>query len=96
MEIETPTQKSQNPLTNGHPISSSSVLAKASQNFREDEATDFSSIKVEMTSNTISEPEKLEVDYGKADRDHLTDEIGDWEFDELEKEFRAILWATGI
>ncbi|KAI6698213.1 hypothetical protein NL676_018332 [Syzygium grande] len=91
LEIETPTQKSQNPLTNGHPISSSSVLAKASQNFREDEATDGSSIKVEMTSNTISEPEKLEVDYGKADRDHLTNEIGDWEFDELEKEFRAIL-----
>lgn len=91
LEIETPTQKSQNPLTNGYPISSSSVSGKASKNFREDEVTDGSSIKVEKTSNTTSKPEKLEFDYEKAERDHLTDEIGDWESDELEKEFRAIL-----
>ncbi|KAF8042371.1 hypothetical protein BT93_A0866 [Corymbia citriodora subsp. variegata] len=91
LEIETPIQKSQNPLTNGHPITPSSVSGKASQNSRKGEVTDGSSNKVEKTSSPNSEPGKLEFDYEKAHRDHLTDESGDWDFDELEKEFRAIL-----
>ncbi|KAI3442993.1 uncharacterized protein J3R85_000339 [Psidium guajava] len=91
LEIETPAQKSQDPPTNEHQITSASASGKASQNSREGEVTNGSSIEVEKTSNADSHPVKLEVDFDKADRDHFTDEIGDWEFDELEKEFRAIL-----
>ncbi|KAG4127486.1 hypothetical protein ERO13_D10G218200v2 [Gossypium hirsutum] len=38
---------------------------------------------------------KLESEFGKGSQDYLTEEIGDWEFDELERELRAGDTAPG-
>jgi len=39
--------------------------------------------------DTESELAKLEQAFGEASRDYTTDEIGGWEFDELEQELRS-------
>ena len=39
--------------------------------------------------DTESELTKLEQEFGEASRDYTTDEIGGWEFDELEQELRS-------
>jgi len=45
--------------------------------------------KAEHMLDAEAELAKLESEFGKVGRDYSTEEIGDWEFDELERELRA-------
>ncbi|KAK6929273.1 hypothetical protein RJ641_005478 [Dillenia turbinata] len=46
--------------------------------------------KVDQVLDTEAELAKLETEFGKVSQDYTYEEIGDWEFDELEKELRAV------
>lgn len=45
--------------------------------------------KAENALDAEAELAKLESEFGKVGRDYSAEEIGDWEFDELERELRA-------
>lgn len=47
------------------------------------------SVTTERPMDTESELAKLEQEFGEVNRDYSTDEIGGWEFDELEQELRS-------
>lgn len=47
------------------------------------------SIKSEPLLDPEAELAKLESEFGKVNRDYTAEEIGDWEFDELERELRS-------
>lgn len=46
-------------------------------------------VKVEKVLNPEDELAKLESEFGKVGHDYSTDEVGEWEFDELERELRS-------
>lgn len=52
------------------------------------------SVKPEHELDTEAELAKLESEFGKVGQDYSTEEVGDWEFDELENELRANDLAT--
>lgn len=45
--------------------------------------------KVEQTLDAAAELAKLESEFGKVGHDYSAEDIGEWEFDELEKELRS-------
>lgn len=48
-----------------------------------------SAVKTEQALDAEAELAKLESEFGKVGRDYSTEEVGDWEFDELERELRS-------
>ncbi|GLT93151.1 hypothetical protein SLE2022_109560 [Rubroshorea leprosula] len=50
---------------------------------------DNPTVETEPVLDHEAEIAKLESEFGKIGRDYSTEEIGDWEFDELERELRA-------
>ena len=46
-------------------------------------------IETEQVLDAESELAKLESEFGKVSQDYSTEEVGDWEFDELERELRS-------
>lgn len=46
-------------------------------------------VKVEQTLDAAAELAKLESEFGKVSHDYSAEDIGEWEFDELEKELRS-------
>ncbi|XP_009357640.2 rootletin [Pyrus x bretschneideri] len=46
-------------------------------------------VRAEQTLDTEAELAKLESEFGKVGQDYSAEEINDWEFDELEREFRS-------
>ncbi|KAJ6799235.1 uncharacterized protein M6B38_208220 [Iris pallida] len=47
------------------------------------------SVTIERPMDTESELAKLEQEFGEVNKDYSTEEIGGWEFDELEQELRS-------
>lgn len=89
METPTPkgeTQSSENPQkTLSPPPLSDSETPRAGI----DEQPKSPAIKAEQVLDTEAELAKLESEFGKVGRDYSAEEIGDWEFDELERELTA-------
>lgn len=52
------------------------------------------SAKTEEVLDPEAELAKLESEFGKINRNYSAEEIGDWEFDELEKELKSGESAT--
>lgn len=91
LEMETPTpkvetQSSENPQKTPSPPPIPDSETPKSQI---DEQLKSPAIKAEQVLDTEAELAKLESEFGKVDRDYSTEEVGDWEFDELERELRA-------
>ncbi|KAG5557361.1 hypothetical protein RHGRI_007573 [Rhododendron griersonianum] len=87
-EAETP--PGMKPDTLLHPPS----LATESQIAGKDEQPNSDEVKPEHVLDTEAELAKLESEFGKVSQDYSTEEVGDWEFDELEKELRDSDSAT--
>lgn len=91
LEMETPTpkdetQSSENPQkTPSPPPLPDSETPRAGI----DEQPKSPAIKAEQVLDTEAELAKLESEFGKVGRDYSAEEIGDWEFDELERELTA-------
>ncbi|KAK4579001.1 hypothetical protein RGQ29_028886 [Quercus rubra] len=91
LEMETPTpkgetQSSENPQkTLSPPPLPDSETPRAGI----DEQPKSPAIKAEQVLDTEAELAKLESEFGKVGRDYSAEEIGDWEFDELERELTA-------
>jgi len=54
-----------------------------------DDQPKSSSVKADQVLDHEAELAKLESEFGKVSQDYSTEEIGDWEFDELEKELAS-------
>lgn len=81
-ELETPGTIPDIPL---HPP----LLATESPKAGKDEQPESHEVEPENVLDTEAELAKLESEFGKVSQDYSTEEVGDWEFDDLEKELRA-------
>lgn len=104
LELETPSPKaetnpkSETPILEAETPSSRKLQSGPSQPQKDDTGAHVvetdkhpksPSGKTEQTLDPEAELAKLESEYGKVGRDYTADEIGDWEFDELERELRS-------
>ncbi|KAL2549178.1 hypothetical protein Fot_10708 [Forsythia ovata] len=70
-------------------VEHSSELAAQAPEAGKDEHPEPPSIESEQVLDPEAELAKLEFEFGKSNRDYSAEEVGDWEFDELEKELRS-------
>ncbi|KAG5239779.1 myosin-2 heavy chain [Salix suchowensis] len=95
LELEAPTPKaddsSEKSLGSPSHISSQNVTALKSNT---DEHPREPAVEADEMLDPAAELARLESEFGKDARDYSTEEIGDWEFDELERELRSGDTAT--
>ncbi|KAJ6317580.1 hypothetical protein OIU76_013174 [Salix suchowensis] len=95
LELEAPTPKaddsSEKSLGSPSHISSQNVTAHKSNT---DEHPREPAVEADEMLDPAAELARLESEFGKDARDYSTEEIGDWEFDELERELRSGDTAT--
>ncbi|KAJ6357814.1 hypothetical protein OIU78_005617 [Salix suchowensis] len=95
LELETPTPKAV--TTSGKSLGSPSHSSTQNATTLEsniDEHPKAPTVEADDVLDPAAELAKLESEFGKDARDYSTEEIGDWEFDELEREFTSGDTAT--
>lgn len=96
--VERPNLETETPSPKAETTPSESVQSGSSEPLKEDigvykaersEHVRSPAAKVEQVLDTEAELAKLESEFGKVGQDYSAEEIGDWEFDELERELRS-------
>ncbi|XP_040367381.1 uncharacterized protein LOC121048829 [Rosa chinensis] len=88
LEIETPTPQAETPSDYTLQSAPSDLSADGSV-AQKDETVKHSekgAVKVEQVLDPEDDLAKLESEFGKVGQDYSTEEVGEWEFDELERE----------
>ncbi|TKY50625.1 hypothetical protein E2542_SST22129 [Spatholobus suberectus] len=98
LEIESPTAKVETPPSekkfDGTPSFSAPAQGAELSKPETDEQPKSPSVKADQILDHEAELAKLESEFGKVNQDYSTEEIGDWEFDELERELASGNSAT--
>lgn len=89
LDMENPSSESETPGTIPDIPLHPPLLATESPKAGKDEQPESHEVKPENVLDTEAELAKLESEFGKVSQDYSTEEVGDWEFDDLEKELRA-------
>ncbi|KAL9687003.1 hypothetical protein QQ045_031399 [Rhodiola kirilowii] len=91
LKIESPSPKADNSHSEFQPESPSKPPSQAlgSPKSTKPDSSSLPSVNVEHDVDPDSELAKFESEFGKLSQDYSTEEIDNWEFDELERELRA-------
>lgn len=73
--------------SDGTPLPSAPVQGTEVSKPETDELPKSPSVKTDQLLDHEAELAKLESEFGNVNQDYSAEEIGDWEFDELEREF---------
>jgi hypothetical protein len=95
LELEAPTPKADNSSEKalGSPSHTSSQNVTTLKSYIDNHPTE-PAVEAGEVLDPAAELAKLESEFGKDTQDYSTEEIGDWEFDELERELRSGDTAT--
>ncbi|CAM8954833.1 unnamed protein product [Rhodiola kirilowii] len=88
LDIESPSPKSESLHSETQPESPSNPPSQALGSPKATKS-DSSSVKVGLEVDPDSELAKSESEFGKLGQEYSTEEIGDWDFDELERELQS-------
>ena len=92
LEIETPTPRGPESPSGSKPqrsLSHPTVQVTETKKAETYEHPKSPAVKSEQVLDPEAELAKLESEFGSVSRDYSAEEIGDWEFDELERELRS-------
>uniref|UniRef100_A0A5B7CAL5 Uncharacterized protein n=1 Tax=Davidia involucrata TaxID=16924 RepID=A0A5B7CAL5_DAVIN len=90
LEMETPTPEAESPHEKPQESASHPAMQiKETPKVQKDDHPESPAAKAEQVLDPEAELAKLESEFGKVGRDYTAEEIGDWEFDELERELRS-------
>ncbi|PQP97295.1 rootletin [Prunus yedoensis var. nudiflora] len=87
LQLENPTPKSETkPQSGPFTLPTESTGAQKADT---DKHPGSGAVKAEQMHDTEAELAKLESEFGKVGQDYSAERVGDWEFDELERELRS-------
>ena len=91
LQIETPIPQAETPSDDKQQTASSDPSAEGSvaQKAETVKHSESGAVKEEQVLDPEDDLAKLESEFGKVGQDYSTEEVGDWEFDELERELRS-------
>ena len=91
LEIETPPPKPENESREEVQSSVPQPPLEDSKNPKDETGNYLKppAVKAEQTLDTAAELAQLESEFGKVAHDYSAEDIGEWEFDELERELRS-------
>ncbi|PSS33464.1 Nuclear mitotic apparatus protein like [Actinidia chinensis var. chinensis] len=89
LEMENPSSEADPPGKQPDSPAHPPLQATESPKAVKDEHPPSPKIKTEQALDAEAELAKLESEFGKVSQDYSTEEVGDWEFDELERELRS-------